>query len=231
MQDSKGLIFPEIINNSHSQVYAFFTNRLFQQDPSAFIAHRYSAGLLMPVQRHTDIVVSADELINNQPVEADAVITNKPNVFIGIKTADCVPVLIFDPCHMVIGAVHAGWRGIAQWILSKTIKQMVAHYGSSARELLVAIGPSIGPCCYKVGPEVAEMITEGRDNTCVVEHGGCYHADLQRANIIEALKFGVREDNIWCCPECTCCLPDKYYSYRYGKEKSMRQYGIIGFTM
>jgi len=229
MQDTQGLIFPDLIINNGT-VYAFFTNRLFKGGPLSFISSDISmdARLYMPVQRHTDIVVRAEEVIDGPPAIADAVITNRPGLFIAIKTADCVPVLIYDPCRKVIGAVHAGWRGTVQWILSKTINHMGAQYGSRAKDLLVAIGPSIGACCYEVGPEVAEKIAEGRDKTCVMAKRGGYYADLQRANTIEALSLGVREDNIWCCKECTYCLPDRYHSYRYSKQQALRQYGIIG---
>ena len=90
-----------------------------------------------------------------EPCKGDASITNRPGLLLAIQTADCVPILLVDPKKRAIAAIHAGWRGTLARIAAKTIGKMQMHFGTNPRDLLAAIGPSIGPCCYEVGTEVA----------------------------------------------------------------------------
>ena len=181
----------------------------------------------IPVQRHTDrvlILTSAPE-----PEVADAVITNREGVLLGVQVADCVPIVLFDEKKRVIGAVHAGWRGTAAQILKKTIRIMVEHFRSSPDNIIIAVGPSIKGCCYEVGSDVNEAI-------CTSTGAGEYSSrkdskffiDLASANMLQALSLGVREDKIWVSEECTFCNPDRFHSYRYNGNHAGRQGGFIG---
>ncbi len=147
--------------------------------------------------------------------EADAVITNKRGVVLSILTADCVPILLYDPIRQAIGAVHAGWRGSANGILNKTISMMQHRFGSDAKDILVAIAPSIGGCCYEVGEDVASHF--GNCDKSVLREGdkdGKYFLDLKRFNELQALKAGVMPENIEVSSICTSCENRHFFSYR-----------------
>jgi len=147
-------------------------------------------------------------------VTADAVITDIPHVVLTILTADCVPILLYDPLHRAVGAVHAGWKGTQAEILPKTIQKMQVHYGSQTEDILVAIGPAIGQCCYEVGREVAEhfLAYEGAVTDGVSE--GKYQLDLKRVNRLQAVQMGVLPEHIEVTPICTACERERFFSYR-----------------
>ncbi|MBI3209302.1 MAG: peptidoglycan editing factor PgeF [Candidatus Solibacter usitatus] len=105
-------------------------------------------------QMHSDIVVRVDDQ-KGFSGEGDAMITDKRGVYLTVRTADCVPILIADPVRRAVAAVHAGWRGAAAEIAVKTVRRMQQEYGCNIADLEVLIGPGIGKCCYEVGPEVA----------------------------------------------------------------------------
>jgi YfiH family protein len=220
------LIYPEIFGN---KVKAFFTGKVPGTDPGqlARIASTGKMNIYLPIQKHTDKVIILDSSLD--PKIGDAVITNQKGILVGVQTADCVPILLYDRASGVAGAVHAGWRGTGTELLRKSIRAMMDRYHSSPAELLVAIGPSIRGCCYHVGYEVIEAMkgTAGKGEY-VVNRGGKYFLDLATANRYQALSIGVPPENIWMSDECTFCLPEKYYSYRFAKGPTGRQGGFIG---
>ena len=159
-------------------------------------------------------------------VEGDALITQDCGVFVGVKTADCVPLLIADPVHRAVAAVHAGWRGTLAGIAAITIARLAETYGSQPEDLTVAIGPSIGVCCFEVGPEVA------------IEFGGIFpergdllektSLDLREANLRQLLKAGVPGSQIDTDPPCTCCGGAEFYSWRRDRIQGQRMFAAIG---
>ncbi len=204
--------------------------------------------IYFPEQKHTDkIHVLESDL---KPAIADAVLTKEKGLLLGIKVADCVPVLLYDKKKSIIGAVHAGWKGTAHQILKSTIKIMQEKFGSSAENILIAIGPSIRQCCYNVGDDVKNAVIDAtgvgktclpclpagrrtrqarfRDGDYCFEKDNKQFVDLSSANIIQALSMGVLQQNIWQSGECTSCNPGKFYSYRYTKGTTGRQCGFIG---
>jgi len=219
------LVYPEIFGK---KAKAFFTGRVPGADPGqlARVAVLDKKNIYMPIQKHTDKVIILDSSLD--PRIGDAVITNRKGILVGVQAADCVPILLYARVSGVAGAVHAGWRGTAAEILKKTIHAMIDRYHSSPIELLVAIGPSIRSCCYDVGYEVIEAIkgTAGKGED-VMNRGGKYFLDLPTANKYQALSMGVPSENIWMSDECTFCLPEKYYSYRFAKGPTGRQGGFI----
>jgi polyphenol oxidase len=163
-------------------------------------------------------------------VETDGAVTNLHRLALSILTADCVPLLMADINGGLVGAVHAGWRGTVAGISTEAVKTMVDSFGSRAEDIVVAMGPAIGPCCYEVGPEVAEEIqgTAGLLEDCLVEKGGGkFRLDLYRLNrhILEA--SGIRSDNIVSVDLCTHCNQDLFYSYRREGEKTGRMLSAI----
>lgn len=232
MHHTRGLIVPEIFARYSQKVIAFFTNREFTYQPLDFIQRYLSptASLAMPIQRHTDIALIANDLSVND-LTADALICNSTDLFIGIKTADCVPILLYDPKSSTIACVHAGWRGTAQEILPKTLQLMKERLDASVADMVIAIGPSIRVCCYEVGEDVADLVASTTtDRGCLQKRDKRLFLDLQGANLSQAIRVGVNPKNTWLSEECTCCNSPKYHSYRCSKTKDspMRQYAIIG---
>lgn len=206
------------------KVNAFFTKKLDNlENLKKFLLHK----IYLPIQRHTDLIIILKDNLTSQI--ADAVITDQKLLFIGIRTADCVPVLIYSPEKKVIGAVHAGWRGTAKGILRKTILKMIETYECNPEKILIAIGPYIKGCCYEVGEDVIEAIREELTaDDFIMRKNGKFHIDLGIANSIQAIRVGIRKENILILSDCTYCKSYDYASYRFHGKKAGRQYGIIG---
>ena len=215
-------------NMVYPRMEAFFTMKTFDRRPETLLQDLFppGAGVYMPVQRHTDQVIILEE--NGRPEVADAVLTQKREIFIGICVADCVPVLLFDRRKFVAGAVHAGWRGTAAQILRKAIQTMFERFQSLPDDIMIALGPSIKGCCYEVDSEVHDALcgVAGDGNYSVQKHGK-YFVDLPSVNALQAVSLGVPQENIWVSDECTYCNHDKYHSYRYHKDHAGRQGGFI----
>jgi YfiH family protein len=234
--DSAVIVKPPIFDGLSVKV--FFTTKTLGSDIEAVskALNISQDNIYLPIQKHTDKVLILDYDI--EPKIADAVITNMKDVLIGVQVADCVPVLLYDKKTHAAGAVHAGWRGTAQAILKKTIKAMVERFYSMPSDIMIAIGPAIRWCCYGVGYEVIEAvekvtgsITEVKNSKdYIIKRGDKYCLDLPTANKYQALSLGVPLENIWMSDECTFCLPEKYYSYRYAKGTTGRQCGFIGIV-
>ncbi|OGP16055.1 MAG: hypothetical protein A2054_05950 [Deltaproteobacteria bacterium GWA2_55_10] len=159
--------------------------------------------------------------------EADAIITNTNGAAIGMLTADCLPVLIHDPVNRAIGAVHAGWKGTALGVTINTVKEMGRAYGSKPGDLIAALGPAIGPCCYKVGENVMEEFLKnwrGLDSFVPLEDG--LRLDLGAENLSQLLYMGVPEKNISGSAPCTSCTRD-FFSYRRDNGRTGRQLSFI----
>lgn len=222
------LVSPDIFG---AGVHAFFTGKNPGADGKriAGIAVIDEHKIYMPIQKHTDNVHILDSDL--EPRVADAVITDGKGVLIGVQVADCAPILLYDSKRHIIAAVHAGWRGTASEILKKTVQTMLDRFYSSPNDISAAIGPSIRWCCYEVGYDVIEAVRKATgEGGYFKEKGGKYCLDLQSANKHQAISMGVPEENIWLSEECTYCLPDKFYSYRYAKGPTGRQGGFIGLS-
>jgi YfiH family protein len=185
------------------------------------------------------------------PCKGDAAITNRPGLLLGIQTADCAPILLIDPRQRAVGAVHAGWRGTLARIVEKTVGRMQLEFGSKPADLLAAIGPSIGPCCYEVAADfvaklsaqfadAAEYFDEPRSgeepnpvqwlNMAPPGHQPPpknVHLDLRKANRSQLLAAGVREQNIFTSDLCTACRTDLLFSYRKEGTLSGRLLSVI----
>jgi len=146
-------------------------------------------------------------------IRADALLTTIPGVVLTILTADCVPILLYDPVRRVVGAVHAGWKGSRLGIVGKTVRMMTEHYDSRPEEILSAIGPAIGGCCYEVGPEVADYFREV-PGAVLPARGTRSRLDLKTVNRRQLLEAGVRSTHIEVSPLCTACEHEHFFSYR-----------------
>ncbi len=177
-----------------------------------------------PGQVHSDRVLEATA--GGRYPGCDAVITNRPGVFLSVTVADCVPILMVDPVHRAVGAVHAGWRGSRDKILDRAVELLVSSYGSDPNDIIAYIGPSAGVCCYEVGGEVAG----GFPSTAVsATREGKVHLDLKSYNREMLLGRGVRPEHIAVSGFCTICNPELFHSYRRDRGKSGRMLALLGF--
>jgi uncharacterized protein, YfiH family len=159
----------------------------------------------------------------------DSLITDQKGIALCIFTADCVPVFLLDMVKGVVSLCHAGWRGIINGIVPKTIKAMTANYGSKPADILCGIAPSIGPCCFEVGHEVADIFNREFEslNDIVFCEGGHYKIDLWNAVVRQLETCGLNTSNIVSSRMCTSCNEDKFYSYRRDGAKTGRMVSII----
>lgn len=146
----------------------------------------------------------------------DAVITDVPGTCVAVSTADCIPVLIYDPVCRAAAAVHAGWRGTVRRIVRKAVEQMTAAYGTSCGDLRCVIGPGISLDSFEVGDEVyKEFADAGFPMGQIAVRREKYHIDLPAANRIELEDMGVPCDNIYIKGVCTYKHSDEYFSARH----------------
>lgn len=173
--------------------------------------------LIFPRQTHSSNVCKLVGVPEEEIAETDALVSDQKNLCLCVQTADCVPILLFDPVKKVAAAVHAGWRGTVQQIVRKTIEKMILEYGCSATNILAAIGPSIGPEVYEVGDEVvtaARISIPKAEKTLHQNASGKFHFDLWEANQLILLDCGLTKENIEVQEECSFLKSEKYFSAR-----------------
>lgn len=192
-------------------------------------------------QVHSDVLHVIREPLPDTP-SGDALVTQARDLLLGIQTADCIPILLVDPRHRAIAAVHAGWRGTVARIAEKTVGRMAMDFGTQPKDVLAALGPGIGRCCYEVGPDVVKefaaqfsdagewfdgpftMLASGEDPNplpwlTMMPPGHqpppvrC-HLDLHAANSAILANAGLQHKNIFTADFCTSCHTDLFFSYR-----------------
>jgi polyphenol oxidase len=207
---------------------------------------------LVPLKQiHSDLVQLFQHAAG-EPSKGDASVTNRTRLLLGIQTADCVPILLVDPKKRAVAAVHAGWRGTLARIVEKTVGRMRLEFASRPHDLLAAIGPSIGPCCYEVAADfvskftaqfadAADYFDEARSgeepnplqwlNMAPPGHQPPpknVHLDLRAASRSQLLAAGLRPQNIFVSDLCTGCRTDLFFSYRKEGPQSGRTMSVIG---
>jgi hypothetical protein len=144
----------------------------------------------------------------------DGLVTMSRGLTLAIFCADCVPVFLLDPRTPAAGVVHAGWNGTIAGIAGLAVEAMVRRFGSRPGDLIAAIGPSIGPCCYEVGPEVAAPAEDRFGSGVLREGGGRPHLDLWEANRLTLLSAGLDRRHVHVSGLCTSCREDLFHSHR-----------------
>jgi YfiH family protein len=201
-------------------------------------------------QFHSDLVRKFDSH-PVEPMHADAAVTDHPGLLLAVQTADCVPILLVDPKRRAIAAIHAGWRGTLHRIAAKAVGHMRMHFGSEPSDLLAAIGPAIGACCYEVGTEVAsDFLSQFADAPKFFDEFRTGDEpnpvqwlnqmppghqpppknvllDLHQANASQLREAGLKEKSIFMSNLCTACRPDLLFSYRKQGAESGRQMAAI----
>lgn len=150
----------------------------------------------------------------------DGMITADRNIALCIMVADCVPVLLYDPVKKIVGAFHAGWRGLTDNIVPKGLKMMKEHFGVNPHSVKAFIGPSIGQCCYEIKSKVIEAVEKSvpHYNEVIQKMGSKYFLDLKHAVRLQLLDKGVYNQSITSSIHCTSCNKASYYSYRANME-------------
>lgn len=208
------------------------SNPLVQTNRIRFAAAVGAPGwpLLKLKQVHSGIVVEMNNTsAAGDAVEGDAAITSLPGVLLAVQTADCVPILIADSEARAVAAVHAGWRGTAAQIGEITVARLHERHDLTPANLVAAIGPHIGVCCYEVGEEVAEAIGDSAG----IERRAEWprpHLNLAEANRWQLVKAGIPEEQIEISSLCTRCRGDLFFSYRRDGSRTGRMLSVIGIA-
>lgn len=167
--------------------------------------------------------------LQDRVAEGDALVSNELSNRVGVRTADCVPILLADPATHAVAAIHAGWRGTAATIAQRTVDELAAHFGTKPGNVHAAIGPAIRVCCYEVGEEVAlqfrhlfpeweyRLVDEDR-----------WRLDLIEANRRILAAAGVPADQIYDSGLCTCCGAAEFHSFRRDATDPGRMVSFIG---
>ena len=193
-----------IITNRHTLAKEFGSDTLH-----FMVADQtHSDNIHIITNEHTQGWKSLESAIEN----CDALITNQRNVVLTILTADCVPLLLFDPIQNAIAAVHAGWKGSKLEIVKKTVDKMSQVFGSKPKDIIAGIGPSIGACCYEVSKDVADHFSH-MPHAYMPKHDK-YMLDLPYINKQQLIDAGLKEHHIEMSNICTACEVDRFFSYR-----------------
>ena len=174
-------------------------------------------------QIHGDDILTVKGAVSSSKAcpDADAYITNEKNLPIAIRTADCVPIFIFDPTHRAIGLAHAGWRGTYKGIAVKTVQKMQVQFDSKPSELKIVLGPSIRECCYQVGEEFRDYFPAH-----VSDRDGYLYADMVGSNRDQLIQAGVMPELILDSGVCTCCSKN-YFSFRRDAKNAGRMVSLM----
>ena len=181
-------------------------------------------------QVHGDRIVDVEDGRIKEIGEADAMATDRAGVFLGVLTADCVPILFSARGRGLAAVVHAGWRGSLAGIAPKMVRHLKERYGAAPESIEAALGPAIGPCCYEIGADVSGPLVEkwgGLAGPSLASRGGRQFLDLKELNRRLLEDAGVPPAQIFTVGPCTSCAAKDFFSYRRDKETG-RQLSFIG---
>ena len=210
----KDIFLSEILSGEDWLVHGFGTRDTIWPD---------AAQLALVKQTHSATVYEATA--PGLQGEGDALITNEAGLIVGVKTADCVPVLLADPRQRAVAAIHAGWKGTAAEIVPAAIAKMQSRFGTLPADLKAAIGPCIQSCCYEVGPEVVQKFQKWTPELTL---GRPQKISLVEINQRQLLSAGVCRSSIDISAHCTFCHPELLHSFRREKEHAGRMLSFAG---
>lgn len=183
-------------------------------------------------QMHGEDLVEVKDKNLKEAGEADGMVTSEKDIYLAVLTADCVPLLFVAPKQRVVAAVHAGWRGTMAGIAEKTARLLKTRYGVEPSELEVALGPSIGICCYEVKDDVAGPLMKrwGKLTTpSIAVRDGKSFINLRRLNRDILRAAGVPGNQLFQVGPCTSCTPEDFFSYRRERSETGRQMSFVGW--
>jgi len=162
--------------------------------------------------------------------DVDGLVTDRPGLALWLGFADCVPILAYDPARPAVGIAHAGWRGTLAGVATELVSTMVRRFGTQPADLRVAIGPSIGPCCYTVGSDLVATFDRGCDaseDLFSIGADGRQRLDLWEANRRLLLRAGVAAERISSTDLCTACRASEFFSHRAQNGRAGRIAAVI----
>lgn len=165
-------------------------------------------------QVHRADVFVADRKGQQLSPQADIAITDDPSVAVSVRAADCVPILLADRRTGAVAAVHAGWKGTAEGAAIVAVQALVSRCGTKPKDVIAAVGPSIGPCCYEVGSELAGHFSDHPEASTWFTRDAKPYLDLWRATRDQLARAGVPPKQIHVCALCTFDHPALFHSYR-----------------
>lgn len=183
-------------------------------------------------QVHGDNLIEVKDKKIKEAGEADAMVTAERDIYLGVLTADCVPMLMIAPKQRLAAAVHAGWRGTLAGIAAKAVGHFKDQYNVGAEELEVALGPSIGVCCYEVKDDVSQPMMKkwgSLTTPSIAVRDGKSFLNLRRLNRDILRAAGVPGKQLFEIGPCTACASEEFYSYRKQGGETGRQMGIVGW--
>ena len=214
-------------------VHGFTTRRTgdFRElrSPEGVVSALGAEGMTLRTARqvHSDKLILFSANPGPQPEvprpEADGLLSRQPGYLLAVRTADCLPILFVDRAKRGVAAVHAGWRGTLKAIARRAVERMTAEFASQVSDIEVAIGPSIGPCCFEVGSEVASLFAEA-----FVHGNDPPHVDLIDGTRSQLSEAGVDPARISVANACTRCIEQDYFSHRRSGEESGRMLAFVG---
>ena len=172
------------------------------------------------------VIEPSDDRLRVLHEHADALVASDPSVAIGIRTADCVPILLHEATTNTVAAVHAGWRGVVAGVVSASLAHLAIR-ARGASGIVAAIGPSIGPCCFEVSDDVAQALESAAPGDVVLRDKSKPHVDLRRAVRLQLCALGVGDGNIEDVPGCTRCDGERFFSHRRDGARSGRLIAAI----
>ncbi len=190
----------------------------------------YDLGRLVHMRQiHSDIVVVVDPERHNfdNPPECDALVTDRPGIPLMVMTADCTPVLLFDPVHNVIAVAHAGRAGALKGIVPKTIGKMCSDFGSNIEDISVVLGPSIHGCCYEVGEKIAKEVTDEGYGSAVIAREGSYYLEVNAIIKKQLEGLGIQKEKLEDINICNACENQDFFSYRADHQNTGRIAGVL----
>lgn len=225
--------------------HLFTTRQLELSSPAHLRALGQSVGASMVAMvhqvhgRHVVVIRKGQQIPGSRP-EADALISNASDIAIAVRAADCVPLLMADRTRGVVAAVHAGWRGTVARVAVAAVDALGRAFGSRPQDLIAAIGPSIGACCYEVGSELVDAFAAAGHERYLIDRWflsppsargshvrSALALDVARSNTDQLILAGVPEDQIFLSGLCTAMHLDVLTSYRKEKENAGRIAGVI----
>jgi YfiH family protein len=190
------------------------------------------SSLVMMEQVHGDKIGMVGKSDQGKVIKGiDGLVTSQKGIFLGVNTADCLPLFFSDPRGKIAGVAHAGWKGVLSRVGQKIVQAMIKT-GSHPDEIVVGIGPHIGGCCYTVNQERVERFLDefGHLPGMMVENGQKVHLDLTVPMIVQLIEAGIKRENIEVSRSCTACDHQQFFSFRKDSQKTYGEMlGVIGW--
>jgi len=247
-QDQISFVQSEALERIPGVVHAFSTRRgerndfslgpanspnpMIQINRARFVAAIGAPGwpIIKLRQVHSGIVVDIDDTsAAGEAVEGDAAVTSLRGVMLGVQTADCVPILVADREGRAAAAIHAGWRGTAARIVETAVARLANKFDLDPRNLIAAVGPHIGVCCYEVGDDVVDAMPDPESFERRPDWAKP-HLNLAYANRRQLLNAGIPETQIEVSALCTKCREDLFHSFRRDGKRMGHQLSVIGLA-